>query len=223
MLTLAIDTSTNILSLALVQDGIVLSRLDEPTKNNQSAILMSRVETLLKSKDFRATDLTNIAVAIGPGSYTGIRVGVAAAKSLGYALNIPVTGISSLAVMAKASGVDTGVVASMIDARRGTVFAGVYGSSGNVIVAEGHYDLDDFLSQLNFSNAQVTFFGDAATLYKEKLLEQAKNVLVIAEDEFSRSKAEALVELANKGLSQKNIHELVPNYLRKTEAELNLE
>jgi len=223
MLTLSIDTSTNILSLALVQDGGVLVCFDEPTKNNQSAILMPRIETLLKSKDFGATDLTSIAVAIGPGSYTGIRVGVTAAKSLGYALSIPVAGVSSLAVMAQASGVDTGVIVPMIDARRGTVFAGAYDCNGAVLVSDGHYDLDDLLSQLDFSNDQVTFIGDVAALYQEKLREQAKNVLVVAENRFSQSKAEALAKLASNGSSPKNIHELVPNYLRKTEAELNLE
>jgi len=223
MLTLAIDMSTNILSLALVQDGTVLACFDEPTKNNQSAILISRVEELLKSKDFGATDLTRIAVAIGPGSYTGIRVGVATAKSLGYALSIPVAGVSSLAVMARASGVDTGIIVPMIDARRGTVFAGAYDGTGNVLIEENHYDLDDFLLQLNFSSDKVTFVGDAATLYQEKLLKQAENVLVVAENQFSQSKAAALAELASNGSNKKNIHALVPNYLRKTEAELNLE
>ena len=223
MLTLAIDTSTNILSLALVQASTVLACLDKRALNNQSAILMSRIEELLKAKDFGATDLTRISVAIGPGSYTGIRVGVAAAKSLGYALSIPVAGVSSLAVMARASGVDTGIIAPMIDARRGTVFAGAYDGTGNVLVSDGHYDLDEFLLQLAVFSDKVTFVGDAVTLYQEKILKQTENVLVLAESGFSRSKAEALAELASNGSSQKNIHALVPNYLRKTEAELNLE
>ena len=212
MLTLAIDTSTNILSLGLVREGTVLACFDEQTKNNQSAILMSKIQTMLAENNFSPIDLTEIAVAIGPGSYTGIRVGVAAAKSLGYALKIPVIGVSSLAVMAKATHVDTGIIVPMIDARRGTVFAAAYNAKGTVLIKENHYELYDLLSKLKQFTDNVTFVGDVVV----------ESEAVTPETEFAVSKASALAELARNMEKEKNIHQLVPNYLRKTEAEANL-
>ena len=223
MLVLAIDTSTNVLSLALVQDGTVLACLDEPTKNNQSAILLTRIEILLTANNFLTTDLTQIAVAIGPGSYTGIRVGVAAAKSLGYALGIPVQGVSSLAVMAKTIDAQTRVIIPMIDARRGTVFAAAYNQAGEVLIEEGHFDLVEFLAMLPCAGTNATFIGDGAQKNIDLLNEKLEFVLVIPENELTTSKAVVLAELAHKQSCQKNIHELVPNYLRKTEAEMNVE
>jgi tRNA threonylcarbamoyladenosine biosynthesis protein TsaB len=219
MLTLSIDTSTNILSVVLVRDDEVLASLDEQTKNNQSEILMSRIETMAAECCLLPTDLERIAVAVGPGSYTGIRVGVAAAKSLGYTLNIPVIGISSLEIMANA--VDrTGIVVSMIDARRGTVFAGAYDSNGEHVIPDGHYTIDGLLSQLDFENDNVSFVGDGAAVHRDQLL-AIDNAHVVAESDFNRSKAEVLAELARLGSQQESIHLLVPNYLRKTEAEMN--
>lgn len=219
MLTLAIDTSTNILSVALVRGDEVLASVDELTKNNQSEILMSRIEAMMSECGLLPTDLERIAVARGPGSYTGIRVGVAAAKSLGYTLNIPVIGISSLEVMANAV-IRTGNVVTMIDARRGTVFAGAYGNTRAPLISEGHYTLDDLLIQLDFENSNVSFVGDGAVVHRDQIL-AIDNAHIVAESDFIRSKAEVLAELSTKSSPQGNIHYLVPNYLRKTEAEMN--
>jgi len=218
MLTLAIDTSTSILSLALVREEEVLATIDEVTKNNQSEVLMSRIESMMNDCQLKPVDLEKIAVAIGPGSYTGIRVGVAAAKSLAYALNIPVVGVSSLEVMAK-TAISDEICVPMIDARRGTVFAGGYGNNGELLIPEGHYELDELLGK--FSDDEITFVGDGADVHKERLLAAYGHSQVVAESDFNRSKAEVLAELASKASPIENIHALLPNYLRKTEAEMN--
>ena len=219
MLMLSIDTSTNLLSVALVREGQVLARIDEQTKNNQSEILMSRIERMMNDCGLLPADLGQIAVAMGPGSYTGVRVGVSAAKSLGYTLNIPVVGISSLEVMANAVAC-AGIVVPMIDARRGTVFAGAYGNDAEILMPEGHYVLDELLEQLDFDQGSITFVGDGARVHRERILALG-NVQVMVEDEFDRSKGAVLAELAVKSSPGGNVHSLVPNYLRKTEAELN--
>lgn len=218
MLTLGIDTSTNLLSVALVRGGEVLVSLDEPTKNNQSEILMSRIEGMLLQHQVKASQLDLIGVAVGPGSYTGIRVGVAAAKSLGYALGVPVVGISSLETMAVASGSE-GIVVSMVDARRGTVFAGGW-DQGQAIFPEGHYELEVLFDQLPGKEA-IFFVGDGGVVHQDEVLSRFSQGQVMAEDQFKRSKATVVAELAKKRSPIKNIHQLVPNYLRKTEAEVN--
>ena len=224
MLTLAIDTSTNILSIALVREKKVLASIGEYTKNNQSEILMARIETIMNQCKVKPYQLEKIAVAKGPGSYTGIRVGVAAAKSLGYALDIPVVGISSLEVMANFSleqyflskrkpKID--LVAPMIDAKRGTVFAGAYDSNGENIVADGHYQMNDFLEKLP-KEKSIFYVADESLVFKEQ---QNWITLETALDEGT--KAETLARLAVKKSPTENIHKLVPSYLRKTEAEMN--
>ena len=223
MLTLAIDTSTNILSVALVDADKVLAGVNEQTKNNQSEILMSRIERMMVECSLRPTDLERIAVAIGPGSYTGIRVGVAAAKSLAYALGIPVVSLSSLEVMAMAA-VPYDLRIPMIDARRGAVFAGVYDYDGTNIVADRHVTLEQLIDKLIpnlFKNDMISFIGDGALIHKEILLKKWPDAQVVSESEFMRCKAEILAELTTKALRVENVHGLNPSYLRKTEAQIN--
>ena len=220
MLTLAIDTSTNILSVALVRGDEVLASINEQTKNNQSALLMSKIEKMMTDCHLKPSDLEKIAVAFGPGSYTGVRVGVAVAKSLAYALAIPVVGISSLEIMTRAAVLDELCVA-MIDARRGTVFAGVYHGCSGSLIPDGHYTLDVLLSQLNLEEDEITFVGDGAVIHKVRLLAASEHAQVKDESEFEHSKAVMLAHLAKDRSPQENIHALKPSYLRQTEAEMN--
>lgn len=216
MLTLAIDTSTNVLSVALLRGETVLTALTEPTKNNQSEILMSRISELMQTCNLTPSVLEKIVVAVGPGSYTGIRVGVAAAKSLAYALDIPIVGVSSLEVMAHLlfeCGTDDDLVAALIDARRGTVFAAVYDSGGALEVAAGHFELKVLLEKIP-SEKSISFVGD------ETLASKAQ--WVRSEQALDQNKAVVAAKLAKSKAACVDVHGLVPNYLRKTEAELNL-
>jgi len=220
VLTLAIDTSTNILSLALGREGKLLASVNELTQNNHSAILMSKINHLITTANLTPANLEQIVVAQGPGSYTGIRVGVVTAKSLAYALRVPVIGISSLKCLAHTIAVDNGVLAPVIDARRGTVFASALAHDGRTLISEGHYDLKDFLSQL--ANQQVTFIGDGAVVNAETIITTMPSATITKATAITRSKAEVLASLALKASKVANIHGLLPNYLRKTEAEQKL-
>ena len=226
MLTLAIDTSTNILSIALVRDDEILAHFDEPTKNNQSEILMTRIETLMKHCELKPSDLEKIAVAIGPGSYTGVRVGVTVAKTLAFALAIPIVGISSLQVMmhlflnesgttnATAQKDENDLIVAMIDARRGAVFSATYASNGELMIPEGHHDMKAYLEKLP-SEKSFAVIGDETLASKEPW--------VIKESSLKGSKAVSLALMAQALPPQENVHQLLPNYLRKTEAEMNVE
>ena len=219
MLTLAIDSSTTTLTLGLVRDEVILATSYGPTENNQSEVLIPIIEDIMKTRNLKPVDIEKIAVAVGPGSYTGIRVGVAVAKSLGYALDIPVTGVSSLEVMAMAA--ESGdICIPMIDARRGTVFAGAYDHDGTIIIPDGHYKIEKLIDKLSVFSYDVTFVGDGATFHKEILLEKWPDAQIVSDFELGKSKTRALVNLAIGRPPQENIHTLVPNYLRKTEAEM---
>jgi len=227
---LAIDTSTKVLSLALVryvnEEHELLGHVDEQTQNNQSEILMSRIEQLLQECGVTPADLDRIGVAVGPGSYTGVRVGVTAAKSLGYALGIPVTPVSSLQVMIWVES-DADVRVPMMDARRGTVFAAAYYAWGDLIVPEGHYEIEAFIEKVLVTTGhdQIAFIGDGALAHKERLVSiSPKWVEVHAEEALSSGKAEAVAfytAFEEEFPPLANTHDLKPNYLRKTEAEMN--
>lgn len=217
MLLLAIDTSTNMLSLALMEGEAIICEHNEVTKNNQSAILMTRIEEMLIQKGYKAKDISKIAVATGPGSYTGIRVGVTAAKSLGYGLKVPVIGVSSLEIMAHAAAHE-GEILALVDARRGTVFAGGY-EKGTTVIPDSHYNLVELITKT--SSAPSLIISDKSDVHKEIIDTYLPKVTLINETELSSKKATALAHLAKNREGVANIHQLIPNYLRKTEAEVN--
>jgi len=233
MLILGIDTSTSYLSVALVEsddyDSEEIGSVQEKTQNNQSEILLSRIETLLNKHGYKPTDLEKIAVAIGPGSYTGVRVGVTVAKTLAYALNIPVTPMSSFIPMRYTPN-HSDITVPMIDARRGTVFAAAFGLTldEGYLIPEGHYEFEDFLAKVLKLGYEFSFVGDAAIVHKERLLSFATKerwIFVSDESESSVNKAESIARLSyfENEFPSVDCHELKPNYLRKTEAEMNLE
>lgn len=122
MISLLIDTSSNHLSIALAQDQKIIAAIDEVAFQTQSEILIERIHDLLAANNLKAKEISAVGVAYGPGSYTGVRIGVSVAKVWAFAQNIPLYGFSSLALFAHPSQPTIGV----LDARNGRSFVGVY-------------------------------------------------------------------------------------------------
>ena len=122
---LVIDSATKYLYVALYDDFECVSKYYEAGKNDHSVKIMPEIERLLKSNELKVKDLDEIYVGIGPGSYTGLRVGVVIAKMFGWNNSIPVFTVSSLAMMASSVN-ENGLVLPEIDARRGNSFLGLY-------------------------------------------------------------------------------------------------
>lgn len=122
MIRLLIDTSSHRLSIAIAKDTEVIAAIDEVAFQTQSEILIERIHELLRSCDLTPSSINAIGVAYGPGSYTGVRIGVSVAKVWAYAKDIPLYGFSSLAIFAHESKPTIGV----LDARSGRSFIGVY-------------------------------------------------------------------------------------------------
>ncbi|MBL0234326.1 MAG: tRNA (adenosine(37)-N6)-threonylcarbamoyltransferase complex dimerization subunit type 1 TsaB [Chitinophagaceae bacterium] len=124
---LAIDTSTARATICLSRDGKLVDLMENEEQKDHAAWLQPAVAELMKNNDTRLSALTAVAVTIGPGSYTGLRVGLSAAKGYCYALKIPLIGLNTLEVMAhsvKESAIDW--ICPMIDARRMEVFTAIY-------------------------------------------------------------------------------------------------
>ncbi len=123
---LAIETSSPRLSLALGDDRQILARYNGTLDWRHADTLFDGMETLLKKKKWPIQSLTGVAVSVGPGSFTGIRIGLAAARALGQGLKIPVVGVSSLETMAAGAATKARWLVSQIDALRGQVFTALY-------------------------------------------------------------------------------------------------
>ncbi len=123
---LALDTSTSFASVALVHDGRTLIELDWEVGRNHSAELLARLDWLLAQRGITPARLDGIAVASGPGSFNGVRVAVAAAKSLAFALGVPLSGHPTLDVIAWGVSHVRGPICALLEAGRGQVYAATY-------------------------------------------------------------------------------------------------
>lgn len=126
MLKLALDTATTSLSLALFNDDDLLLEMTTKAKVRHSKQLLPLLAGMLRSIDLKVSDLQQIIISRGPGSYTGLRIGVTVAKTLAFSQQIPLYSIDSLALLAQAAGEGELPILSLIDARRGNAFLGTY-------------------------------------------------------------------------------------------------
>ncbi|HVT85503.1 MAG TPA: tRNA (adenosine(37)-N6)-threonylcarbamoyltransferase complex dimerization subunit type 1 TsaB [Chitinophagaceae bacterium] len=162
-LILNIDTALETASISLAKDGKAMNTVINKEQKDHAAWLQVAIAGLLKSSGFELKDLSAIAVTIGPGSYTGLRVGLSSAKGLCYALNIPLITVSTLELMAHAAkNEEAGLLCPMIDARRMEVFAAVYTKSLKEVIKPHARVLDsDSFSELLNSN-QILIFGSGS-------------------------------------------------------------
>lgn len=222
MLVLAIDTSNTTLSIALVNDEQSLLEITETTKNDHSKRLMPAIERLFKETGYEPKQLDCIAVAEGPGSYTGVRIGVTVAKMLAWTLGKPLVSMSSLELVAR-NMMEDGLVVPLFDARRETIFAGVYDArTKEVVIEDGHYELRQLLKLLNESNRKMYFLGNDVMRYWEIIVEVLGDKAINVEDEDLKiPHATILGKMAMSLKPMDNVHAFVPKYHRLPEAEMN--
>ena len=160
---LNIETSTKNCSASIAKDGalIVLKELNSGSFSHAEKLHVF-IEELLLEAGIKITDLSAIAVGKGPGSYTGLRIGVSAAKGLCYALNIPLIAVATLEVLAKKTSVSEGVIVAMLDARRMEVFSAVYNDKYEEIRKTEAQIIDKNSFESYLSKGKVTFIGDGA-------------------------------------------------------------
>ena len=211
MKVLAFDTSSKALSLAILEDKQVLAETTINIKKNHSITLMPAIDFLMASLDWTPKDLDRIVVAEGPGSYTGLRIAVATAKTLAHTLNIELVGMSSLLALVPYQ--QEGLFVPLMDARRNNVYAGFY-ENAKPVMPEAHLPFEQVIELIKGAS-QVTFVGEVGpfveqiqehlprTNFKETL-PNAANLALLAWDKEADS-----------------LHDFVPNYLKRVEAEEN--
>ena len=208
----AFDTSSKALTLAILEDETLLAQMTLNIKKNHSITLMPAIDFLMNSLDMKPTDLDRIVVAQGPGSYTGLRMAVATAKTLAHTLKIELVGVSSLLALVPEQV--EGLVIPVMDARRNNVYAGFY-QSGQSVRPEAHLPLAEVLEIAGAANQPVTFVGETAVF-----AEQIEAALPGVSVQPTLPDAAAIGRLGL-DLPAQSIHDFVPNYLKRVEAEEN--
>ena len=200
MRVLLIDTTTSFVTVSIVDNGKVLYNFFGEIREDMSSKIIPIIDEGLSSLSLELSDMDKIMVCNGPGSFTGIRIGVTIAKTISWALNIDVIPISSLELIATTPTKKRHIV-PLIDARRGNVFSGIYDTNLNQIKNDQLVSLQSLLSELN-DDYELVSYDDIGNTIKPCI-----DVLKIVDK--------------HKNDKSINPHNLNPNYLKLTEAEEN--
>ncbi len=224
MIVLGIDTSTPQTSVAIGNDREVLARVSIAGQARQESVTPA-LQQMLAWSGLDLGRVGGIAVGIGPGLFTGLRVGVETAKTLAQVLNVPIVGITSLDALAFAVRHTSRRIACVIDARRGEVFAAVYRAvPGGVVRETDHLVLkpDHLVAELQAVPGEVLCVGNGAILYRREIEDLGSRV-EFASPAVAHPDAAALVELAIPRFMREEhdrLFDVVPLYLRKSDAEI---
>ena len=208
MRILYIDTTTSYLYTAVIEDDKLLTEIKEDFGRDLSCVALKKISEMLTKLNFKPQDIDKIIVVNGPGSFTGIRIGVTIAKTFAYSLNKEIITVSSLEAMALSSKKNTKYIVPIIDARRGYVYGGIYDNLNNVVLKNQHIKLDTLKLACDNLIDDYTYIGNNV----DKL--DVSNV-----EEYNPDILKIVNTFKNKeGI---NPHSVNPIYLKQTEAEEN--
>lgn len=223
MKILAYDTSNKFLSAAVLDEGELLSNFHKDVGISHSSMLIPTIDKILKHAHLKLKNIDAVALNIGPGSFTGLRIGVSTAKALSLVTDIPVIGVPSLDVIAYNYIKEEGYISPVLDARKNKVYSAIYETNAGEIIRISEYLLVDVDSLLERLKGPTLFFGDGLSLYGEYMAENCPLV------KFSKNtdwypRAEIVgklgLEKIKKGYRE-DIDKLVPMYLHPKECNIS--
>lgn len=219
---LAIDTSGPVAGCAVSVDGRVVYQVTMSLGLTHSETIMPAVERALDTAGLRCGDIDVFAAVAGPGSFTGVRLGVCAVKGLAHAVNKPCSRVHSLEALAmNFSGFD-GLCCPILDARRGQVYCAAYDMKQGLpteVAAPDALALEDFLDRLP-EGVRLAFVGDGVPVYRERIVERLGDRAFIAPEHLRNLRADAACVLAEARTDAWMApHRLTPVYLRAPQAE----
>lgn len=226
MKILSIDTTSVAGSVALSEDDVLVAQEQQGASGTHSEKLIATIDHLLEVASWDRADLEAIAVAIGPGSFTGLRIGLATAKGLAIALDLPLAGASSLSSLALNGRGFEGTVVPLIDARRGEIYASAakVRLDGSMIETMGECVLppDAVVEMLSRIKGDLLLVGDGAIAYEGVLTNGLGKRAKMAAGAQVRPQAINLATLSLERLAKggDDIASVVPNYVRRSDAEI---
>lgn len=218
MKLLSIDTSSDVCSVALLEDNKLIKELNKTDSKTHSENLMPLVDLLFKETGLSLSNIDAIACSIGPGSFTGIRIGIASCKAMAEVKQIPLIGVTSLETLAYLETTPRNTIVSLIDAKNNQVYAGVFDKSYTLLEDYMADDISNIIPHL-LSYLPITFVGNGASLHKAQLQSSLSNVT------FSDNTMQSAFALGKCAYGKWQKGEtltpdtLLPLYLRKSQAE----
>lgn len=233
MKILAFDSSGLVASVAILEEEQLIAEYTLNYKKTHSQTLLPMLDEIVKMTETNLEEIDAIAVAGGPGSFTGLRIGSATAKGLGLALGKPLVSVPTLEGIAyNLYGTDS-LLCPMMDARRKQVYTGIYAFSGEcfqILVPQKACPVEEIIRQANEigekQGKSVIFLGDGVPVYREIIKEKMQIAYHFAPAHLNRQRAGAVGARAFACIKEKHIQtaaEHVPVYLRKSQAERELE
>jgi len=214
MKILSIDTSTKYLSAAITEDARPIASVSEKDELKHSAMLIPTIDKLLKKCHLKLKNISAIALSIGPGSFTGLRIGVATCKGINLALGTPIVAVPTLdAIAYNFINEETELLCPLIDAKKNKIYSSFYGVNGNILHRLSHYMLTDVDSMVKNIDRPTLVFGDAVKLYGDYL---RKNTLLKISTTEWHPKAETVAKLGLEKAKKRqfvNPDKLAPMYL----------
>ena len=224
MKILGIDTSSMAASVAVIEDNKLICEYTINTKKTHSQKLMPMIENMLGLSDLNVREIDAIAVCEGPGSFTGLRIGIATAKAIAHVNDIPVIGVNSLEALAANMNLCDKKICSILDAQRNQVYTGRYQYEGTKLVEIkeiGIQQIDELLEELAQSGEQWILVGEAVYKYEDKIREISNIEIPAASNNVT--KAGSLCSVAkvkfDEGKDIFDCYTVNPLYIRKSQAE----
>ena len=224
MKILGIDTSSMAASVAVIEDNKLICEYTINTKKTHSQKLMPMIENMLGLSDLNVREIDAIAVCEGPGSFTGLRIGMATAKAIAHVNDIPVIGVNSLEALAANMNLCDKKICSILDAQRNQVYTGRYQYEGTKLVEIkeiGIQQIDELLEELAQSGEQWILVGEAVYKYEDKIRGISNIEIPAASNNVT--KAGSLCSVAkvkfDEGKDIFDCYTVNPLYIRKSQAE----
>ena len=227
MRVLAIDTASDAATVAVAEDNVLIGESILNHKKTHSQKIMVMIERLMSDLEIEASDIDYFAAAVGPGSFTGLRIGVATAKALAHSCYKPVVGVSTLEGLAYNLPCTEDVIAPIMDARRNNVFNAAYRFSGGAletVVEPNVCGAEECFARL--SDYNVIFTGDGVNVHKDRIGELFSRQARLAPVSHRMSRASSVAMCAFDKIARGEItpyNELAPVYLRLSQAERELQ
>lgn len=219
MKILSIETSGKICAVALTEDNNLIKEEIIEDENTHSVKLMPLVDKLLTNTNTSISDIDLFACDIGPGSFTGIRIGVSTIKAFLDVTNKKAVGVSSLEILAE-NVEENGIVCSLIDAKNNNVYCGFFEKKENVLNQIEEFKFDNINNIINFAkniNKKIFFVGDGSIAYKDMIECELENAKVLEKSNLNaRNIGKIAFRRSNQAVDTNN---LKPMYLRKSNAE----
>jgi tRNA threonylcarbamoyladenosine biosynthesis protein TsaB len=226
---LAVDTSSLAATVAIMDDSTLLGEYTIIHKKTHSQKIMPMINELMNTIEIKPSDIDIYAASSGPGSFTGLRIGITTIKAMAYAVNKPVVSVPTLDALAYNIPMTESLVCPMMDARNNQVYTALYKKEGlkqSKITEYMGISIEELVKLVKGKNHKVVFVGDAVKIHKEYFKRELEEKCEFAPGHLMLQRAASVAQLAfvraNEGMTE-SCFDMVPFYLRKSQAEREYE